>query len=219
MEGHGNSVLDARPRTWGPFTGRQLTTLLVVLIVAVVVPVGAWAVGQDVYITDPTTNAQAKVDSAGAVQSKAVLGSMAIPHTTPAWSYHSGPYNVSDEDACYPVGLEVPANKALVVTSVTVRVYVVVTPPVQVNVGVGTDESPCFVSTLVAMGTVEGPGRTTTIEFPNGLVVGPGNHVDISLQSDSDDAVGIAHVDGYWVPSAQCSVTWDYSTSPAGCLM
>ena len=40
----------------GPFTGRQLTTIIVTLIVVVLFPLGAWAVtGSNVFVTDATS--------------------------------------------------------------------------------------------------------------------------------------------------------------------
>jgi hypothetical protein len=205
----------ARPRTWGPFTGRQLTTLLVVLIVAVVVPVGAWAVGQDVYITDATSGEQAKVDSAGNLQAKAGLGSMAVPHVPPAWSYHSSIFFASE--GCTNVTAELPSNKALVVTSITVKNVVATTGPIQIRVGTGTLDEPCTVWTFLGRGVVEADGLET-IEFPTGLVVGPGHTLDLDMDSPSDDNLSEVYVDGYWVPSAQCSVSWGFGGSPAGCL-
>jgi hypothetical protein len=40
-------------RRLGPFTGRQLTIIVVAVIAAVALPVGAFAAGQAVTITDP----------------------------------------------------------------------------------------------------------------------------------------------------------------------
>src|SRR5438067_12976032 len=66
----------------GPFTGRQLTTIIVTLIVVVLFPLGAWAVtGSNVFVTDATSGAHAKVDSNGNLQTKVSSGSV---NATPA---------------------------------------------------------------------------------------------------------------------------------------
>jgi hypothetical protein len=54
-------------RTWGPFNGRQLTTIVCVLAVTVLFPFGAWAAVSftNVAITDPGGVNQAKVDANG----------------------------------------------------------------------------------------------------------------------------------------------------------
>jgi hypothetical protein len=65
----------------GPFTGRQLTLIIVSLVIAVALPVGAFAAGQAVTITDPVTNAQAKVDANGNLLTKLKTGT-AVNNTT-----------------------------------------------------------------------------------------------------------------------------------------
>jgi hypothetical protein len=58
-------------RTWGPFTGRQLTTIICVGMVTVLFPVTAFAVsGSPVFLVDAHTRKSAAVDSAGNVQTK-----------------------------------------------------------------------------------------------------------------------------------------------------
>jgi hypothetical protein len=59
-------------KRWGPFTGRQLTTIIVGVLLAIALPVAANATstGQDVVITDPTASPEryAKVDQFGKLQ-------------------------------------------------------------------------------------------------------------------------------------------------------
>ncbi len=51
-------------RGLGPFTGGQLTVIIVAVVVAVLVPVGAWAVtGSNSFVTDFTSGVHAKVDA------------------------------------------------------------------------------------------------------------------------------------------------------------
>ncbi len=59
----------------GPFTGRQLTTIIVTLIVVALFPIGAWAVtGSNIFVTDATSGAHAKVDGNGNLQTKVSSG-------------------------------------------------------------------------------------------------------------------------------------------------
>jgi hypothetical protein len=56
-------------KTWGPFTGRQLTTIICVLLVTILFPVGAWAVtSTNVFIGDPHNSNHAAVGSDGSLQ-------------------------------------------------------------------------------------------------------------------------------------------------------
>jgi hypothetical protein len=53
----------------GPFTGRQLTTIICIVAGFALFTVGAWAVsGSNAFITDATTGKHAAVDAAGAVR-------------------------------------------------------------------------------------------------------------------------------------------------------
>ena len=53
-------------RDRGPFTGRQLTTIILGVVLAVAFPVGAWAVtGTNAFITDAASGQHAMVDSGG----------------------------------------------------------------------------------------------------------------------------------------------------------
>ena len=58
---------DKRPRRergWGPFSGGQLTIIIVTFAVLLLFPIGAWAVtGSNVFVTDSTSGAHAKVDA------------------------------------------------------------------------------------------------------------------------------------------------------------
>jgi hypothetical protein len=49
-------------KTWGPFSGRQLATIICVLAVTILFPFGAWAVsGSNTYVTDARTGSHATV--------------------------------------------------------------------------------------------------------------------------------------------------------------
>jgi hypothetical protein len=53
------------PKTWGPFTGRQLTTVICVLAVTIAFPFGAWATisGSNSFITDAVSGSHATVSN------------------------------------------------------------------------------------------------------------------------------------------------------------
>lgn len=82
MRGKSNTQPDA-VRTWGPFTGRQLTTIICVGMVAVLFPVTAFAVsGSPVFLQDAHSRKTAVVDSAGNLQTKVnggAPGNLAAP--------------------------------------------------------------------------------------------------------------------------------------------
>jgi len=90
--GGGGEVGNVRSdrRGWGPFSGAQLTIIIVAIAVMVLLPVGAFAVvsGSNAFITDATSGKQAKVTSNGEVLTSArtttVLsqGTMDVPPLT-----------------------------------------------------------------------------------------------------------------------------------------
>ena len=64
VEGNGRRA----GRGWGPFSGAQLTVIIVAIAVMVMLPVGAFAVsGTNSFITDAVSGKQASVSSAGAL--------------------------------------------------------------------------------------------------------------------------------------------------------
>ena len=53
-------------RSWGPFSGGQLTMMVCVIVVAIAFPVGAWAVsGTSVFVTDNVSGKTATVNASG----------------------------------------------------------------------------------------------------------------------------------------------------------
>src|SRR6478609_2927075 len=71
-----------RVRTVGrmrnPFSGRQLTTIIVAIVLVVGLPVGAHAVaGSSVFVADSTSGNKAKVDGNGSLQTKVSGGVIA----------------------------------------------------------------------------------------------------------------------------------------------
>jgi hypothetical protein len=200
-----------RTRGWGPFTGRQLTTIICVGLVTILFPVGAWAVtGSNVFITNASTGAHAAVTSGGALT---VTGSVNANQAQPAstFTYFSG---ASETSGCNRVTPPVPAGKALVVTSVNVAVNAVTTGPVFVVVDAATGASPCGAIESVDESYVAGAKTSEDVQIPSGVVIKPGHAVGVFLQSASGDASAVVHVHGYYVASTLCTVTGP----PQGCL-
>src|SRR5689334_7825874 len=71
-EAHGETATLTRRREGrglGPFSGGQLTVIIVAALLAIAFPVGAWAVsGSNVFVTDATSGVHAKVTSTGQLQ-------------------------------------------------------------------------------------------------------------------------------------------------------
>ena len=86
-------------KTWGPFTGRQLTTMFVALMVgAVMVPSAVWAVDEftNVAIMDPVTGYKAKVFSGGNIRVSDNSGPMTVDGTVAVSSSRTAPLNVRE---------------------------------------------------------------------------------------------------------------------------
>src|SRR3954465_11247655 len=77
-------------RGLGPFSSGHLTVIVVTLVIVVAFPFAAFAVtGNNVFVTDFTSGAPAKVDSAGSVQTKVSSGSIFATPTAPSQQYVS----------------------------------------------------------------------------------------------------------------------------------
>src|SRR5438045_3966420 len=105
-------------KTWGPFTGRQLTTIIVTLIVCVLVPGTVWAIDtfSNVAIEDPVTGVKAMVDSSRHLR----VGDGVGPLTVDGSVNETAPANFVRvfanviPSSCVNV-YTVPADKALIV--------------------------------------------------------------------------------------------------------
>jgi hypothetical protein len=105
------------PKTWGPFTGRQLTTLLCVLVVMVLFPVGAWAVsGSSVFVTDASTGAHASVDSSHNLQTK--VNGVVTANQAPTQNFiQTGSFLLTVDTNFHPI-ISASASHALVITDI-----------------------------------------------------------------------------------------------------
>lgn len=96
-------------RGLGPFTGRQLTVIIVTAMLVVGLPVGAYAsiTGSNVFVTDKVSGAHASVSSTGNLQTTAVapIGGVAVRASVSAGMLNCGFFSP-------------PAGKAFEITSV-----------------------------------------------------------------------------------------------------
>ncbi len=105
-------------KTLGPFTGRQLTTIIVAVIVAVAVPTAAYGltVGHTV-VTDSTTHAFASVTPTGSLQ---------VAAAAPSAFVQNGPSSLNTT-FYVPVAVA-PTGLALIVTVIHVDTFADPTP-------------------------------------------------------------------------------------------
>jgi hypothetical protein len=198
----------ARAKTWGPFTGRQLTTIICVTIVMALFPVAAWGIStSSVFLTDPHTNAHAAITKEGQLSTR-VSGTV-FTQVSPGASYNAVQLLDQTKSGCSPVTAPVPSGHALVVTSVTVTVKIVASGPVDADLYVGA------ACTQLAAGlTAAGPGQSVTLPLPSGLPIKPGHRLFVNLSSQSGNAAVLVDTNGFYAPSTQCTV----AGPPVGCL-
>jgi len=201
-------------RGWGPFSGGQLTIILVTLIVMMLFPLGAWAALSftNVSIIDPGGVHRATVNVSGQLStSAAVTGSVTATPTPPNASYTYGSAALGLNWSC--VTPAVPAGKALVVTSITVRLNFATGGPVEAVAASVTPGSPCKLLNLADRTMISGAGVSQVIPFASGFPVKPGHAVGLLLESPANDANAQVVVHGYLVSSTLCTVTGP----PVGC--
>jgi hypothetical protein len=197
-------------RGWGPFTGRQLTTIICVGLVTILFPVGAWAVsGSNVFVTDIHSGDHAAVNSAGQLQTHpngtqtvagsvtaAVSGSVTATPSPPSAMYHEfAGGNVND---CIPIATA-PVGEATVLTSIHVTAGVGISGTVRLAASAN-----CASQTLdfAAMSSADGQ---RDFEFPSGLPVANGHHLYVQVKEASGSPDVGVYSFGYNVPAAQCA--------------
>lgn len=141
MEGTDRSERAAR-RGWGPFTGGQLTIIIVAVVVMMLLPVGAWALSaSNVIVSDANSGAHATVNAAGALTvNVASPKTFFMNSTLPEQHVSAGLYT--------PVAVA-PPNHALVITSVAIDILKVTTPDQVRNVGVAVSKTDATCNSVV----------------------------------------------------------------------
>ena len=211
----GTSNAKRSDRGWGPFTGGQLTAIILGLTLATAFPIGAWAVsGTTVFVTDKATGQTAAVSPTGQLSVNAT-GSVTATPTPPSESYNTRWVYVFDSDPCDSLTPKVPAGKALIVLSVTVNISGTSAPgPVIVAVEPAKPGTPCVpVVDAVDISGVSGQGASETIPFPQGLPIKSGHVLGMHVGSLTGTVVATAEVKGYLVSSSLCTV----NAPPTGC--
>jgi hypothetical protein len=103
-----STAIRTHRRGWGPFTGGQLTAMVITLVVAIALPVGASAVtGSDVFITDHVSGGHAGVTASGQLETADVPAVGSIVATGIAAG--------GTPDCAF---VTPPAGKALVITGI-----------------------------------------------------------------------------------------------------
>jgi hypothetical protein len=206
-------------RGLGPFSGGQITTMIVTFALLLLFPIGAWAVSfSNVAITDPGGVNRAKVDSLGSLQTK-VSGAVTTQATPPSREYNvTMPALQSNPLMCSNVTAAVPAGNALVVTSLTVAVNSgVTTPPFDTWVEAGTASTPCSVTAgkFIAYAVSNDKIATINIPMPSGVTFKAGHTVSIGVHAlGAGSAQADVTVHGYLVASGQCQAA---AGGPIGC--
>jgi hypothetical protein len=201
-------------RGWGPFSGGQLTAIVLGIVLAVAFPVGAWAIsGTTVFVTDNVSGKTAAVNASRQL-SVAATGSVTATPTPPDASFDQFS-SIDNPGVCNTVISTVPAGKALVVTSVTVDVRGGTTGPfaVYVYAAIPGSGSSCTTVADLDISEVSGPGHSEVISFPEGIPIKAGHVIGVLLQGGSQDPFGYVNTKGYFVSSAKCTV----SGPPTGC--
>jgi hypothetical protein len=176
-------------KSWGPFNGRQLTTIIVALILgAAMIPTGAFAVTtlKNVVINDPGGINQAHVDATGSLQSSAA----------PPANF----FKFSNVLTHNPMPLAIPpAGTALIVTSIHMDTYDDPAPGVGHNVIFRVQDTHCTTRTSIVDDVTPGGVGMTVLPFETGLAV-PADNALCAEQNGSEKAD--VYVFGYTVPAS-----------------
>jgi hypothetical protein len=196
-------------RGWGPFSGGQLTIIVVTLAVVIGFPVAANGVisGSNVFVTNSTTGKRAVVSSTGALS---VGGSVTATEASPQ------SFIVGAADPTTAVGTDIftplatpPAGKAIVVTSVAVDTFQDDTPGSGEYIGIAISKTDATCGNVVAnppaglnLADVN-PGSVgaTVMPFQPGVVVPAGRA--LCVQNTDESHLGAeVFAYGYLVPAA-----------------
>ena len=99
-------------RGLGPFSGGQLTVIIVTFALLLLFPIGAWAVsGSNVFVTDAASGQHASVNTTGALN---------VAQAGPKSFFYRG---VPADVATFKQVIAAPPGRALVVTSIAYNVF------------------------------------------------------------------------------------------------
>ena len=184
-------------RGLGPFTGRQLATIIVAVVVMVMLPVGAWAVsGSNVFITDAVSGTHASVNPSGA---------LTVAQASPKNFYvHESFPGSSWVKLATP-----PAGKALVITSVLFDTWADATPGLGSNIPLmmSKTNNSCATRTNAQVADLNPAGiGGTVVPLQPGLVVPANRSLCVTNGNSSNLSVEV-YAYGFLIPA---------SSAPAG---
>jgi hypothetical protein len=201
-------------KRWGPFTGRQLTTIIVAVILgAIAVPItaNATSTGDDVVITDPTANPEqyAKV-TGGKLQvgdnhlKTDILGNLRVAASYGNVTARAAQPGDAVNSSVIPIGTVVttiasaPSDKAVVITSIHFSFLTGSAGTLDVWRSTGN----CNASTLDSVAKLTGTDvGVVVLPFEPGLVLQPNTSL-CALKSNSGFTVWVDS-NGYAVPASE----------------
>lgn len=202
-------------KTWGPFTGSQLTVILTAALLSLAVPGGLWAAAKVQYsfvsLYDAKSKQAARLGAGGALEVTNGVGPLAVnggvtvsdgngPLTVDGSVTEAAPANVVSffgfaSGSCTKV-VEAPATSGLIVKRVIVDTEIDASPAAGRDVGFYISASGC--GGLIGIVTPSGIG-TTTLDLGPGFMLPPG----ASLWSQIDGPVSASIFGtGYLVPAS-----------------
>ncbi len=199
-----------RKRGLGPFTGGQLTSIIIAVLVALALPVGAWAVvNSNVAITDPGGVNRAKVNTAGQLQTTAaVTGSVTATRALPGSMFAVASRGfIEDGFDSQALLLSAPAGKAYVITSVTLALGSAPATP-QIELVLRTAHTGSCTTTPKDIGVTDiiSGHNQATLTYDTGVPIANGRGlclVGANFGASFQEFVDFT-INGYYVPSAQC---------------
>jgi hypothetical protein len=195
---------------WGPFSGGQLSAIIITLAIVIGFPVAAFAVtGSNVFVTDAASGTHVKVNALGQL-SVAATGSVTADQAAPSAFYQkTGGGNFGTDGSghvtlCTPA---LPSGKALVVTSVNEAFHTAASPDV-VLLGRESNSGGCgqVNQKNIDDSSTSGTAGSHILSFQPGVVVPSGMHLVFDVQSNSQtaDYTFDWSVSGYLVPASVC---------------
>ena len=199
-------------KTWGPFSGRQLTTIIGMLLVAVVVlPSAVWAVDtfSNVAIEDPITNDKAGVDSSNRLKVGDGSGALTVDGTvTGRPAPPSSPWaRFTTLGTTLQAGMAGPTASAIDITNATISVSSLSSPGTVVRSvafwavtvpGTATYCTPYESSGLVYRVDNIHEAAAVVLTFPTPLQLRPASGKKVCLGVSASDSFASLSVSGYF---------------------
>jgi hypothetical protein len=207
-------------RGLGPFSGGQLTIIIIAVVVMVGLPVGAYAVvsGSNSFITDATSGVRAHVTSTGQLQTHPNGPLTVTGVARPANAVDLFTKSVDPPSDAYCTAIAPPPGHALIVTSVKVSSFVwSPTAPTRALFYLYRVAGDCNGNTQIQQIDLLSTGNAdnATVPFASGLVIPDGAQLTVwaytvatPAPGQTDLSLGLRQwtvtVNGYQVPDASC---------------